>query len=128
MLNPYSSISIDLICINYCYFVLSFSLSTYCLSISQPEPGLPKRLSGKEFSRQYRRHRKLWSVRSPGIGNGNSFHYSCLQNFMDKGSWWATVHRISKNWTHLRDWAQHSTTQQVCLINWIRSRQWSYNS
>ena len=29
--------------------------------------------------------------RSPGEGNGNPFQYSCLENFMDKGIWWATV-------------------------------------
>ena len=30
--------------------------------------------------------------RSPGEGNGNPFQYSCLENFMDRGAWWATVH------------------------------------
>ena len=30
-------------------------------------------------------------VRSPGEGNGNTLHYSCLENFMDTGAWWATV-------------------------------------
>ena len=30
--------------------------------------------------------------RSPGEGNGNPLHYSCLENSMDRGSWWATVH------------------------------------
>ena len=30
--------------------------------------------------------------RSPGLGNGNPFQYSCLENSMDKGVWWATVH------------------------------------
>ena len=33
--------------------------------------------------------------RSPGGGNGNSLQYSCLENPMDSGAWWATVHRIS---------------------------------
>ena len=32
--------------------------------------------------------------RSPGGGNGNPLRYSCLENAMDKGSWWATVHRV----------------------------------
>ena len=30
--------------------------------------------------------------RSPGGGNGNPFHYSCLENSMDRGAWWAIVH------------------------------------
>ena len=29
---------------------------------------------------------------SPGEGHGNSFQYSCLENPMDRGAWWATVH------------------------------------
>ena len=41
------------------------------------------------------------SGRSPGIGNGNSLHYSCLENSMDRGAWPATVHRITKSWTQL---------------------------
>ena len=36
---------------------------------------------------------------SPGIGNGNPFQYSCLENSMDRGAWQATVHGVSKNRT-----------------------------
>ena len=32
------------------------------------------------------------SERSPGVGNGNPFQYSCLGNSMDRGAWWAIVH------------------------------------
>ena len=39
--------------------------------------------------------------RSPGGGNGNPFQYSCLENSMDRGAWWATVHGITKNGTQL---------------------------
>ena len=35
--------------------------------------------------------------RSPGGGNGNPFHYSCLGNPTDRGAWWATVHGVTKN-------------------------------
>ena len=38
---------------------------------------------------------------SPGEGNGNPLQYSCLENPMDRGAWWATVHRITKIWTRL---------------------------
>ena len=35
--------------------------------------------------------------RSLGEGNGNPLHYSCLENSMDKGAWWATVHEIAES-------------------------------
>ena len=43
--------------------------------------------------------------RSPGGGNGNPLHYSCLENPMERGAWWATVsivHRVAKSWTRLK--------------------------
>ena len=35
----------------------------------------------------------------PGEGNGNPLQYSCLENSMDRGARWATVHGIAKSWT-----------------------------
>ena len=35
----------------------------------------------------------------PGGGNGNPLQYSCLENFMDRGAWQATVHRVAKSQT-----------------------------
>ena len=37
-----------------------------------------------------------WVSRSPGGGNGDLLHYSCLENSMDKGVWWAIVHGVAK--------------------------------
>ena len=34
--------------------------------------------------------------RSPGEGNGNPLQYSCLENPLDRGAWWATVHGVTK--------------------------------
>ena len=34
--------------------------------------------------------------RSPGVGNGTPLQYACLENPMDRGAWWATVHRVEK--------------------------------
>ena len=34
-----------------------------------------------------------------GEGNGKPLQYSCLENFMDRGAWWATVHGVTKSWT-----------------------------
>ena len=41
--------------------------------------------------------------RSPREGNGNPLQYSCLENPMDGGAWWATVHRVAKSRTWLTD-------------------------
>ena len=43
------------------------------------------------------------SGRSPGEGNGNPLQYSCLENSMDGGAWWATVHGVAKSRTQLSD-------------------------
>ena len=39
------------------------------------------------------------SGRTPGEGNGNPLQYSCLENSMDRGAWWFTVHGVTKSWT-----------------------------
>ena len=36
------------------------------------------------------------SGKSPGEGNGNPLQYSCLENPMDRGAWWATVHKVAR--------------------------------
>ena len=36
-----------------------------------------------------------------GVGNGNPLLYSCLENSLDRGAWWATVHGVTKSWTQL---------------------------
>ena len=41
------------------------------------------------------------SGRSPGEGNGNPLQYSCLENHMDRGAWWATVHGVARSQTRL---------------------------
>ena len=41
--------------------------------------------------------------RSPEEENGYPLQYSCLENSMDRGGWWATVHGITKSWTQLSD-------------------------
>ena len=41
----------------------------------------------------------LESGGSPGVGNGNPLQYSCLENLMDRGAWWATVHGAAESVT-----------------------------
>ena len=48
-----------------------------------------------------------WLGRSSGAGNGNPLQYSCLENPMDRGPWWATVHRTAKCWTQLKGLNRH---------------------
>ena len=46
--------------------------------------------------------------RFPGEGNDYPLQYSGLENSMDRGAWWATVHGIAKNWTQLNNFHFHS--------------------
>ena len=39
---------------------------------------------------------------NPGEGNGNPLQYSCLENVVDRGAWWAAVHRVAQSWTRLK--------------------------
>ena len=41
------------------------------------------------------------SGRSPGGGHSNPLQYSCLENPVDRGAWWATVHGVTKSPTRL---------------------------
>ena len=47
------------------------------------------------------------SGRSPAEGNGNPLQYSCLENPMDRGTWWATVHGVTKSQTRLKQLGTH---------------------
>ena len=53
------------------------------------------------------------SGRSPGGGHNNPLQYSCLENSMDRGAWWATVHRVAKNWTQLKQLMLQGTQASV---------------
>ena len=50
------------------------------------------------------------SGRSPGEGNGNPLQYSRLENSMDRGAWWATVHGVAHSWTWLTITHTHTHT------------------
>ena len=59
--------------------------------------GLPRWLSGKESTRQYRRCRlDPWVQKIHWSRNSNPFQYSYLENSMVRGTWWATVHGITE--------------------------------
>ena len=62
--------------------------------------------------------------RSPGGGQGNRLQYSCLENATDGGAWWATVPRIAKSRTRLKEISMHA-----CIINYTHQggRIWHQN-
>ena len=53
--------------------------------------------------------------RSPGEGNGNPLHYSCLENPMDRGAWWVIVHGVTKSWTRLNTVDTYSVCTLECM-------------
>ena len=62
--------------------------------------------------------------RSPGGGNGNPLQYSCLENPMDRGSWWAIVHGsqrvrrdLAPEHTHMHSTYANMSNTNTCLIN-----------
>ena len=56
------------------------------------------------------------SGRSPGEGNVNPLQYSCLENPMDGGAWWATVHRVAKSRTQLSNFTFTFNGNLIYLI------------
>ena len=57
--------------------------------------------------------------RSPGGGHDSPRRYSCLENPMDRGAWWATVHRVVKSQTRLKRLSMHlCKTLHSCLSRW----------
>ena len=71
--------------------------SVFCLSVGA---------SGEESACQCRRKKEMWVLSldwedPPGVGNGTPHQYSHLENPMDRGAWWATVHGVVKSQTWL---------------------------
>ena len=52
-----------------------------------------------------------------GEGNGNPLQYSCLENPMDRGDWWATVHGVAKSGTQLSDFTSLHFSIQLYSYN-----------
>ena len=99
---------------------LSFNISWSLLKFMFIESGLPSNhgtlCCSLLFAFSLSQHQGLFSelafrIRWPkywyhlplGEGNGNPVQYSCLENPMDRGAWWATVHGVEKSRTWLSD-------------------------
>ena len=57
----------------------------------------------------------------PGEGNGTPLQYSCLENPMGGGAWWAAVHGVAKSWTRLSDFT--FTFHFSLFMHWRRKWQ-----
>ena len=67
-----------------------------------------------------------------GEGNGSPVQYSCWENPVDRGAWWAAVHGIAQSWTRLKQLSMHACIgegngnplQYSCLENSMDRRAW----
>ena len=59
------------------------------------------------------------SGRSPGEGHGNPLWYPCLENPMDRGAWWATLHGVTKSWTQLSMCAHTHICYLICQMGMV---------
>ena len=74
--------------------------------------GFPRGTSGKNPPAKMKNMGSIHGLgRSPGEGNGNPLQYSCLENPMDRGTWWAIVHRVTKSQTQLKQLNTHSANE-----------------
>ena len=82
--------------------------------------GFPSGTHGKEPFCQCRRHKRLgfnpWAGKIPGEGNGNPLQDSCLENPMDRGAWWPTVHRV-QSLTQLKQFSRHTLVLALEFID-----------
>ena len=77
------------------------------LSVLLPK-GLPWWLSGKESTCKVGDVGSIPGLgRAPGGGNGNPVQHSCLENPLDRGAWWATVYKVAKSWSRLKQLSTH---------------------
>ena len=81
--------------------------------------GFPGGTSGKEPTWQCRRCKRRGfdpRVRKiPGGGHSNPLQYSCLENTVDRGAWWAMVHRVTKSQTWLKWLSMHSQAVNLSI-------------
>ena len=91
---------------------------SFWFASSLMEPGFTGGSDGKKSASC--NARDLGSVtglgKSAGEGNGNPFQYSCLENPMDRETWQATVHGVTKSWTRVRHTHTHTHTRTGYLL------------
>ena len=70
-------------------------------------------------ARDARRGSNPWVGKIPGKGNDNPLQYSCLENSMDRGVLWATVHGVTKSQTQLKRLSMHVHTRGIQMLSVI---------
>ena len=86
-------------------------------SLGKKYTGLPWLISGKESTCNAGDLGSIpGSGRSTGEGNGYPLQYSCLDNSIDRGAWWATIHGVTKSWM---------TERLTVSLSLTRSTQWN---
>ena len=85
---------------------LVIELDPTCHNYDPVQPNKYKKKKGAIFvfrKNFYLSLNLLWTIPIIGEGNGNPLQYSCLENPMDGGAWWAAVHRVATSRTRLSD-------------------------
>ena len=62
---------------------------------------------------------------SPGERNGSPIQYSGLKNSMDRGTWWATVHRVGCKMSDTTEWLTHTSLCISCM-SWFQYCHWTW--
>ena len=89
---------------DFTFLPVLFGYSSFCTDLPMILEGFP---GGSEVKASAYITGDLGSIpgsgRSPGEGNGNPLQYSCLENPVDGGAWWAIVHGVTKSQKQLSD-------------------------
>ena len=80
-------------------------------------PSAPTLVKSKDYMSVWPQLQHMKNILSPirrslGEGNGNPLQYSCLENPMDRGAWWAAVLGVSKSWTWLKRLSTHAALEK----------------
>ena len=62
-------------------------------------------------------------ARSPGGGHGSPLQYSCLENLMNRGAWWATVRGVAKSRTWLKQLGTHTAARNMTQQRKLRPKE-----
>ena len=96
------------------------STAQFRIGLCKGDKGLPGWCSGKESACQCMRCKRCgfnpWVGKIPEVENGTPFQYSCLENSIDRGAWWATVLGVSES--DMTEWlSTHTRVIKCCEDN-----------
>ena len=82
----------------------------------QEHSGVNKQKNRKLFCSSTARLWGKWIFFYRSLGNGTPLQYSCLENPMDRGAWWAAVHGVAKSQTRLKRLSSSSSDSETSLV------------